>query len=1163
MTVCKKIFSIAALLCAAFALSCNKVEEEEKPSEEPYVGIKTYADFRAFAEAVNSGESVDRFCNDAGEVVLVADIDMSESRGEDWIPVGNPEKITDDDGFAYAGQSFKGVFNGQGHSIKNFAADVRLREGKAWGLFGLADGATIKNVMLGASEGDYSQFSVKAAAAADFGVLVGTAIGNTSVMDCENHIPVRVLGNDSNARMTCGGLVGSAVSVGGQVCLSGLKNYADIEADSGENTGTGASCVMAGGIVGFCSGEGGSNTIVENCENTGNISGSCGRSSGITASMHSNSIMRYCINRGNVTNGFADASIGGLTCIMGSGCSMDDCINYGDIVTSATSTKTGGMVGVLNRDDVVLTGGGNYGKVIGANTQYHGLIAAYFSKFSSVKGVYVGGACGTYSKDGNHSMHNITKDNWLQHIGVYSNIDFNKITDLSSAWGEGGGTGSVLPELKDASLRVFFIGNSFTMDAVTHLPGICYAAGATDITMAHLYYGGRTIPQYYTDRSVANNTLYYANPGAKTFTTFSDKASIEAVAKSGRWDVVTIQEHTGTYCAWIWNDAEKNAIENLISFVVGTQSKRPKVFYIMSQAYHDNGQIGSSSQGSVTWANHDHQAMFKVIAAQGKKVLEETAVDDIIATGTMLENLRTSEVNNDKDLTRDGFHLDYGLSRYGAACTVFEKVVQPATGKTLEGNSFRYTGTDPNTTVNVTDENAPIARLAAHYAVEKPFEITSMGGEVDDDDDDPSGDITLRGKGTASDPYLIATASDMQQVGPALVENEAKYFEMTSDIDMSSISDWTPVNMAIMRKDIHFDGKGHKISGFTCTNKTYTSLFGLISGSVKNLVIDKPVVTSSSQLGVLATWLGINDGSYPVEISNVDIIDATVNMTGTNKQAAGILAANCGGATVTDCSVSGTISNGGNSSAVFNCVGGVIGRIYASSSAIRRCSFSGSITSDNGNLFGGIVGSMSGGVPVIVEDCFSQGTISTQSGGYIGGIIGEPCQGSTIKNCYSTMALTGFYCIGGIVGRASDGKNPATNATVNFNTDLDISITGCIAWNPSITSTNKAAETPASHYSSGAVVGFTVFKNTLANCWRRPDIAFNVYMDSVGQYNTLTDTPDCGPNAPYVKESGTPTYLCPYHGKAAASGATVSSVARSLGWSTSVWDLDGSLPVLK
>ena len=38
-------------------------------------------------------------------------------------------------------------------------------------------------------------------------------------------------------------------------------------------------------------------------------------------------------------------------------------------------------------------------------------------------------------------------------------------------------------------------------------------------------------------------------------------------------------------------------------------------------------------------------------------------------------------------------------------------------------------------------------------------------------------------------------------------------------------------------------------------------------------------------------------------------------------------------------------------------------------------------------------------------------------------------------------------------------------------------------------------------------------------------------------------------------------YNFPYHGKAAASGKTLSQVAQELGWSSEVWDFSGDYPV--
>ena len=122
--------------------------------------------------------------------------------------------------------------------------------------------------------------------------------------------------------------------------------------------------------------------------------------------------------------------------------------------------------------------------------------------------------------------------------------------------------------------------------------------------------------------------------------------------------------------------------------------------------------------------------MYAAIVAQGQKVMSEVAFDDVIATGTVLQNLRTSKLQNAMDMTRDGYHMDYGISRYAASCAVFEKLISPAFGGvTLDGNPFRYTTS--NTThgsysTPVTEANAPIALQAARYALTTPYAVTDM-----------------------------------------------------------------------------------------------------------------------------------------------------------------------------------------------------------------------------------------------------------------------------------------------------------------------------------------------------------------------------------------------------------------------------------------------------
>ncbi|MGM9735885.1 MAG: BACON domain-containing protein, partial [Candidatus Cryptobacteroides sp.] len=416
-----------------------------------YKGIATAADFIAFAEAVNSGKSLERFCNEAGEVVLLNDIDL---KGYETVPVGMPSSISNSEtSMSYEGASFKGIFNGQGHCISNINLDKKVAAESTYGLFGVLDGGTVRNLVLG-QEGDGSAAYILAAAQADAAVLVGTACNGAVIENCVNNVPLVVKGTDTNGkRFSCGVFVGYACSNGKAVSLNSLVNNADIKATSGANTYSTASGVMVGGIAGFCTGSDSAVTMIESCENKGNIDAKCGRSAGIVATMNANSMMRYCINRGNQTNTFEKGRIANLCCAMGNGCSMDDCTNYGEVITSDPETTTGGMVATLNGDNVVVSGGGNFGRIISANEKYHGLLVANFSKFASVKGCYAGGSCGTYSSTGTHQMHELTADNWIKHIGYYSDANYAKITDISSPWGSGGAVEGELPQLKDASLR--------------------------------------------------------------------------------------------------------------------------------------------------------------------------------------------------------------------------------------------------------------------------------------------------------------------------------------------------------------------------------------------------------------------------------------------------------------------------------------------------------------------------------------------------------------------------------------------------------------------------------------------------------------------------------------------------------------------------------------
>ena len=417
-----------------------------------------------------------------------------------------------------------------------------------------------------------------------------------------------------------------------------------------------------------------------------------------------------------------DASVEDAACNMGAGSSMIGCSNYGDL-TSTTGSRCGGITSAAG--DATFENCANYGTIL-TDSPYRGVFWGYNNAVAQWTDCTAGGKVGTYNANAPvfDSYADAEQANYLGKQGANQSA----LTNIAYQIGNSGGGSAG----GDAELRILFIGNSFTKDAVEHLPGILKAMGIDKVKMTHMYYGGRTVPEYNNGFATVNDyRCYECNPGAAGWTESMNK-TIKEVAASEQWDVVTIQEHTGKVNAWKWTSAEKEALQGLIDNVKSTQTgAMPKFYYILSQAYADPALVSYSQQTVIVNNFASSQTdMYAAIVAQGQKVMSEVAFDDVIATGTVLQNLRTSKLQNAMDMTRDGYHMDYGISRYAASCAVFEKLISPAFGGvTLDGNPFRYTTS--NTThgsysTPVTEANAPIALQAARYALTTPYAVTDM-----------------------------------------------------------------------------------------------------------------------------------------------------------------------------------------------------------------------------------------------------------------------------------------------------------------------------------------------------------------------------------------------------------------------------------------------------
>ncbi|MBQ3996587.1 MAG: hypothetical protein II637_00940 [Bacteroidales bacterium] len=401
------------------------------------------------------------------------------------------------------------------------------------------------------------------------------------------------------------------------------------------------------------------------------------------------------------------------------------------------------------------------------------------------------------------------------------------------------------------------------------------------------------------------------------------------------------------------------------------------------------------------------------------------------------------------------------------------------------------------------------------------------------------------GKGTAEKPWVIETVEQLLFIPDDLISGATRYFKLGADIDMKDV-EWVPLNLdSPYDKGIDFDGNGHTISNFSNKAEKYPSFFGVLYGYVHDLnFADANIETSGkTAAGVVAGYCGTGD--YTGKIKNVHV---TGSVTSNGAYAGtGGLAGKGKGVSATEpaiegCSFEGTITHNGGK----NGVGGLIG--IPDNMKISRSYFSGTITT-NGNYVGGIAGYDASQIEI--SDCWVDGELSDRQriGGIIGGIIKN---GTAVRNCFCKASVSSTIALGGIVGHASLDKWSADTS------EPENVIEGCIAWNKFIKTTLEISDEYKENGSSGVIVGYTSVKNYLKDCYRKADIDFQ----EVWTGNVPYDQENASPEAP-LTEAKPQKYNFPYHGKAAAAEATISSVAQSLGWSSEIWDFSTETPKLK
>lgn len=222
-------------------------------------GISTVADLEEFADSVNVNGSINKWVNAEGVVYLNNDLDFA---GANHTPIGRSDA-----------NSFRGVFDGQNHSIKNLKyVNTELEFHGVFGFIGdktEAGRGVVKNLIVDASCSFVGSATEKTAGSlVRLAAVCGFVNHYSEIRGCKNYASVTMeTSNIANARR----LGGITASCKGNVY--DCYNYGKISSDTNEAeaiTSTGQFNI--GGVIGcLCDGTTVKEQFVENCFNYGDV----------------------------------------------------------------------------------------------------------------------------------------------------------------------------------------------------------------------------------------------------------------------------------------------------------------------------------------------------------------------------------------------------------------------------------------------------------------------------------------------------------------------------------------------------------------------------------------------------------------------------------------------------------------------------------------------------------------------------------------------------------------------------------------------------------------------------------------------------------------------------------------------------------------------------
>lgn len=358
------------------------------------------------------------------------------------------------------------------------------------------------------------------------------------------------------------------------------------------------------------------------------------------------------------------------------------------------------------------------------------------------------------------------------------------------------------------------------------------------------------------------------------------------------------------------------------------------------------------------------------------------------------------------------------------------------------------------------------------------------------------------GAGTVDSPYLITSVEDLKQLATDVnggANYSGKYFEMTKDIDLSGIENWTPIGTIGKPFAGVFDGKDHKIVGLTIKyvlpeggkeDKMYMGLFGATSSDV---AIGTVLNGYEPDMPKILDW-----SKKCAVLKNIVFTDVKISVDG---QTVGALVGKATNTYIDNIKVeSGSLKTRGNS-------GGVVG--FLSGSVVINVSTGEKYTvgtvNEGGYSIGGIVGAVRDNGNSAIINSVNEAKVevyitSASAAGILGNIADKPAS-TLVYGCVNNGEVS-IYKIKTESKNTDSGKylnNSATGIVGHSNGQQTTFIINCTNNGKIINNSGSKAGSLAgiSKYTAGLISGCVNNGEIIGDTYIRSGIISHNYTNLV------------------------------------------------------------------